>query len=94
MIDGKLRESVTYPRVQKSGSASPSMVCDALRKAEDQGIPADSVWMRGLKGAAATAFMGNCHTHSYYLSIHLMHFSQLHQKRCVSGMRSNDGHRE
>jgi hypothetical protein len=57
-IDGKPRESVTYPRMQKSGNAGPSMICDALRKAEDQGIPEDSAWMGGLKDAAATAFMG------------------------------------
>ena len=36
------------------------MVYDALRKAEEQGIPADSEWMRALKEAAATAFMGIC----------------------------------
>lgn len=46
--------------MQKSGNASSSMVYDALRKAEEQGIPADSEWMRALKEAAATAFMGIC----------------------------------
>ena len=89
MIDGKPRESITYPGMQKSGSAGPSMIGDSLRKAEDQGIPADSAWMRGLKEAAATAFMGNCH--SLAISSSISCFSQLHQKRCVGSMRSTTG---
>lgn len=76
MIDDKRRESVIHHRMQKSGSAGSGMICDTLRKAEEQGILVDSAWVRGLKEAAGTAFMGNCRsllsvlhpTHAFFLS--------------------------
>ncbi|KAF8137304.1 cytochrome P450 [Boletus edulis] len=49
-----------YSLQKMSANVGPSMIYDALRKAEEQGIPADSMWMRCLKEAAATAFMGDC----------------------------------
>ncbi|KAF8551808.1 cytochrome P450 [Imleria badia] len=48
-------------------NAGSSMVCDALRKAEEQGIPADSAWMRGLKEAAATALESNSVVMTFFL---------------------------
>ncbi|KAG8216723.1 cytochrome P450 [Butyriboletus roseoflavus] len=57
----------------KSGSASCSMICDALQKTEEEGIPADSAWTRGLKEAAATGFLAASETsNSVILTFFLM----------------------
>ncbi|KAF9235567.1 cytochrome P450 [Melanogaster broomeanus] len=56
-----------------NGSTTPSMVYDALRRAEDKGTSEDSRWMQDLKEAASTAFLGHGNqTNSVIMTFFLM----------------------
>lgn len=46
------------------------MVHDALQHVEQDSMPRDETWMKHLKEAAATAFLGVLFAHSHGLSTH------------------------
>ena len=44
--------------MKRDCSIAPSMVQDGIRSKESKGTVPDDAWMKELKGAAATAFLG------------------------------------
>ena len=48
--------------IQRDCIIASSMVQDGMRNMGSKGTVLDEVWMRELKGAAATAFLGGYHT--------------------------------
>ncbi|KAF8123434.1 cytochrome P450 [Boletus edulis] len=52
-----LERPFKYALQKESGSVAPSMVHDALRTLEEEGISPEESWMKGLKEASGTAFL-------------------------------------